>query len=65
MADSFQCMTTFTTNKKKLKKNHLTAESRLVVARGRDGGWTEWLKRVKRYKLPVMSHEDVLYRMDS
>ena len=46
------------------KKNKLIeTEIRFVVARGRGWGERNWVKVVKRYKLPVISSGDLMYSM--
>lgn len=41
-------------NQNATKQNKPNTEHRLVVARGRGRGWITWVKRVKRYKFPVI-----------
>lgn len=50
-------------NNKKIKV--INAESRLVIARGRGWveSWVKWVKGVKRYKLLVIGHGNVMYSM--
>ena len=39
---------------KQVKNKLVDTENRLVVARGRCGGWVKWVTGVKTYKLPVI-----------
>ena len=44
------------------KSEFIDEDNRMVVARG-GAGIEKWLKKVKRYKLPVINHRKVIYNM--
>lgn len=49
-------------NKKKIPK-FINTENSLVDARGGVGCWVKRVKEVKRHKLPVISHRDVMFSL--